>query len=215
MARAGLDTADIASRRRRAALPGSAYDKFVALVKIVLPLAALALLLTIVIWPLTSGQEFSFLLSKDRVATSRERLRMARAVYRGTDSKGQPFVITATSAVQRTSDEPVVELRGLTAKLQMEDGPATVVADMGRYDLETDRLDIVGPVRLDSEAGYDLVTRDVTVDLTTRTAESGGPVTGNLPLGNFRAGRLQTSINDRRVILDRGAHLHIVQRRAR
>lgn len=203
---------DLANSRRRSALPGSAYDRLVTVLKVVLPLAALAILLMIVIWPLTASQEFSFILSKDRVATSRERLRLDRAVYRGEDRRGQPFVITADRAVQRTSATPVVELRGIRAEIETRDGPASVVADAGRYDLEAERLKVDGPVHFTSAAGYALSTRDVTVDLPTRTAVSGATVNGKLPLGTFRAGRLRADVNGRTVILDRGARLRIVQR---
>lgn len=203
---------DLATSRRRSALPGSTYDRLVTVLKVVLPLAALAILLMIVIWPLTASQEFSFILSKDRVATSRERLRLDRAVYRGEDRRGQPFVITADRAVQRTSATPVVELRGIRAEIQTRDGPAKVVADAGRYDLEAERLKIDGPVHFTSAAGYALSTRDVTVDLPTRTAVSGDAVDGRLPLGTFRAGRLRADVNGRTVVLDRGARLRIVQR---
>ena len=125
--------------RQRAALPGSGYDRLVALLKLVLPLAAAALLGIIVIWPLTSAREFSFLLAKDKVAMSHDRLRIDNAVYRGETSKGQPFIIRAQDAVQRSSAVPIVELRRLSADLKLDSGPATVTAPSGRYDMSRDR----------------------------------------------------------------------------
>jgi lipopolysaccharide export system protein LptC len=198
--------------RRNAAPPGGSWDRLVATLKLALPAAAMAVLATCLIWPLTTQREFSFILSKDRVAAARERLRMDRAVYRGEDSKGQPFTISAASAVQRTSDTPIVELRDIAAELRTGDGPARAEASMGRYDLEREQIDVVGPVSLESAAGYRLDTRDVSVDLATRQVTSSGAVTGRMPLGSFRAGRLRANVDDRRVILDRGASLRIVQR---
>ena len=61
--------------RQRAALPGSGYDRLVAVLKLALPLAAATLLGVIIIWPLTSVREFSFLLAKDKVGVSNDRLR--------------------------------------------------------------------------------------------------------------------------------------------
>jgi lipopolysaccharide export system protein LptC len=197
--------------RRNAAPPGGAWDRLVATLKLVLPAAAIAVLATCLIWPLTTQREFSFILSKDRVAEARERLRMDRAVYRGEDSKGEPFIITAASAVQKTSDTPIVELRDISAELRTADGPARADAEVGRYDLEREQIDVVGPVTLESAAGYRLDTRDVSVDLATRSVTSSGPVTGRMPLGSFRAGRMRANVDDRRVILDHGASLRIVQ----
>ena len=198
--------------RRNAAPPGGSWDRLVAALKLALPAGAVAVFATCLIWPLTTQREFSFILSKDRVAAAQERLRMDRAVYRGEDSKGQSFIIAAASAVQKTSDTPIVELRDISAELRTADGPARAVANVGRYDLERERIDIVGPVKLESASGYRLDTSDVSVDLATRRVTSSGTVTGRMPLGSFEAGRLRADIAGRSVVLDKGASLRIVQR---
>ena len=198
--------------RRNAAPPGGSWDRLVAALKLALPAGAVAVFATCLIWPLTTQREFSFILSKDRVAAAQERLRMDRAVYRGEDSKGQSFIIAAASAVQKTSDTPIVELRDISAELRTADGPARAVANVGRYDLERERIDIVGPVKLESASGYRLDTSDVSVDLATRRVTSSGAVTGRMPLGSFEAGRLRADIAGRSVVLDKGASLRIVQR---
>ena len=198
--------------RRNAAPPGGSWDRLVAALKLALPAGAVAVFATCLIWPLTTQREFSFILSKDRVAAAQERLRMDRAVYRGEDSKGQSFIIAAASAVQKTSDTPIVELRDISAELRTADGPARAVANVGRYDLERERIDIVGPVKLESASGYRLDTSDVSVDLATRRVTSSGAVTGRMPLGSFEAGRLRADLAGRSVILDKGASLRIVQR---
>lgn len=198
--------------RANAAAPGGSWDRTVATLKLALPAAAVAVLAACLIWPLTSQQEFSFILSKDRVAAAQERLRMDRAVYRGEDSKGQPFTISAASAVQKTSDTPIVELRDISAELQTGDGPARVDAGVARYDLEREQIDVIGPVRLDSANGYRLDTRDVSIDLATRRVTGSGKVAGKMPLGSFEAGRLRADVGGRSVILDQGASLRIVQR---
>jgi len=202
----------LSARGRNASPPGGAWDRFVALMKLALPAAALAVLAACLVWPLTARQEFSFILSKDRVAEAQERLRMERAVYRGEDRRGQPFVISAASAVQKSSDTPIVELRSISAELRTADGPARADAQTGRYDLERERIDVVGPVELESATGYRLVTRDVAIDLGSRRVTSSGPVSGRMPLGSFRAGRLRADVSGRTVTLDRGASLRIVQR---
>lgn len=203
------------TRRQRAALPGSARDRVFGVLKWLLPLAASVLLATIVIVPLSKVQEFSFLLAKDKVAMARERLRLDNAIYRGETMKGEAFTISAAGAVQRTSAVPVVELRTLTARLALGDGPATVVAPAGRYFMESDRLQISGPVTLDSPAGYSLDSATVDIDINTRVVATDAPVTGALPLGTFRAGRLRADIQGRNVVLSGGVHLRTYGRRGR
>jgi lipopolysaccharide export system protein LptC len=198
--------------RANAAPPGGSWDRTVATLKVALPAAALAVLAACLVWPLTSQQDFSFILSKDRVAEAQERLRMDRAVYRGEDSKGQPFTISAASAVQKSSDTPVVELRDISAQLRTADGVARADAGIGRYDLEREQIAVVGPVTLQSTNGYRLETRDVNVDLASRRVTGSGRVEGAMPLGSFSAARMQADVDGRRVILDGGASLRIVQR---
>lgn len=200
--------------RQRSALPGSAYDRLVGVAKWALPLAAFAILAACLILPLTASQEFSFILAKDRVALAGERLRVSRALYRGEDRKGQAFTISATSAVQRRSDTPVVELNGIAATLAAKDGLIKATAETGRYDIERERITVEGPVRVDSPAGYLLETRDVAVDLPSRSVASDAGVSGRVPLGSFSAQRLRADINSRVVVLSGGARLRIVQRRA-
>lgn len=216
MAAATLTRADTGlTRRQRAALPGSPRDTVFGILKWLLPAAALLVLAVIVIWPLTKAQEFSFLLAKDKVGMAAERLRLDTAVYRGETARGEAFVISAGSAVQRSSAVPIVELKSLTAKLAMADGPASVVAPAGRYFMETEKLQITGPVTMKSANGYSLDSQTVDIDLNTREVRTDAPVSGTLSIGAFRAGRLRADIPGRKMILDRGVHLRIYGRAGR
>lgn len=203
-----MTAADL-SHRQRAALPGSHRDTLFGILKIALPVAAVAVLGTIIIWPLAAAQEFSFLLAKDKVEMATERLRIDRAEYRGETARGEAFVISAGGAVQRSSAVPIVELTDLKARLKMADGPATVTAPSGRYFIETDKLQIAGPVRLDSAAGFSLDSATVDIDLNARTVVTTEPVTGVLPIGRFAANSLSADIQGRNVVLDGGVHLRI------
>jgi lipopolysaccharide export system protein LptC len=203
------------TRRQRAALPGSSKDKLFGVLKIALPAAAVAVLATIIAWPLVAAQEFSFLLAKDQVEMATERLRINNAVYRGETARGEAFVISAGGAVQRSSALPIVELTSLNATLKMADGPATVTAPAGRYFIETDMLQITGPVRFDSTSGFSVDSQTVDVDLNARTIVTPYPVTGVLPIGSFRANSLKADIQGRNVVLDGGVHLRINGRAGR
>lgn len=203
------------SRRQQAALPGSAHDRRMSVLKWLLPSAAFALGMTILVWPLLSAQEFSFLLAKDQVAVANERLRVNRAEYRGKTAAGEAFAISAGSAVQRTSAEPVVVLTALAARLQGKDGPSTVEAPSGRYFLDEDRLEVAGPVKLRSDGGYTLDADTVAIDLKRRTVKTDAPVSGRLPMGTFRSDAMTGDLAGKRVSLIGNVHLRINQRGGR
>lgn len=202
-------------RRRIWALAGSGHDRLIAVLRIALPVAIGVLLALLTVAPITVGRDISFVLSKDRVDVASERMRLVRAQYRGRDSKDQPFQLDAASAVQATSRDPIVRLQTLDANIKLVDGPATVKSGRGRYDMDTDRVAFDGPVRLDTAGGYQLLTRDVLLDMKTKGMVSRGPVDGKMPLGTFAADRLRANLDTKVVDLIGRARLHIVQRTAR
>jgi lipopolysaccharide export system protein LptC len=207
------DAARAERRRRRAwATPGSSHDRIIAIARVSLPAAVILLIVALAAAPLTSGRDISFVLSKDRVAVAKERMRVSQALYRGEDTKGQPFTITALSAVQQTSANPIVKLDQLAAHIILEQGPATLVAPNGRYNLDNQQVALDGPVRFHSADGYTLETQNVDLDMETRKLASRTPVTGTMPLGTFSGDTMQADLNSRVVVLEGHARLHITQR---
>jgi lipopolysaccharide export system protein LptC len=197
--------------KRGWAAPGGFHDWLVRILKVVLPAAIGVLLAYLLLSPLSKEKEISFLLDKDKVDLARERLKVQSAQYRGMDDRGRPFVIDAARAVQATSAEPVVEISGMSARIQLDEGPATLQAGRGRYDMETQKVDVLGPILFAAADGYRLETRDVTVDLNRRSLAGERGVEGRMPLGRFAAGRMAVDLPSRRVVLTGRARLHIVQ----
>jgi len=199
------------ARKNRWAVPGSAHDRLVRLAKIVLPSAVGVLIAILAVAPLGKHSDVSFILDKKKVDNASERMRVEQARYIGTDDKGQEFTMIANRAIQRSSDVPVVDISGMSARLNLAQGPLLVAANQGRYNLDTLKVNIDGPVKVVGGDGYRLATRDVTVDLKHRQLASEGPVAGAMRLGNFQAGQLHADLGQRTVVLDHGARLKIVQ----
>jgi lipopolysaccharide export system protein LptC len=199
-------------QRLRWAKPGSSHDRNVRVARVALPAFVGALAAILAIAPLTQRAEVSFVLSKDRVAMAKERMRVTQAQYRGQDDKGQGFVLNAGSAVQATSKVPVVQLGNLSAELQSDKGPATIVAPQARYNLDSEKLDVNGPLTYSSADGYKLSTSNVGADLGSRRIESNAPVSGQMPLGTFSAGNMRVDLGARTVVLGGRARLHVRQR---
>lgn len=203
------------SARQHWAAPGSRHDRIVAVARVGLPMAIGVLAAFLVMAPLTAGGDVSFVLDKRKVEVARERMRIQSAQYRGQDAKGQPFELNAGSAVQRSSAEPIVQLKDLSAGIRLSDGPARLVADTGRYDMDSEQMHVDGPIAFRAAGGYRLDTSNATVDLKERRLRSEGDVTGTVPQGTFRADRLRADLESRTVTLDGRARLRIVPRGAR
>ena len=202
-------------QRQLWARPNSAHDRVIRLAGIILPSAIGALVAVLVIAPLASRSEISFVLAKDKVQIAKERMRVTEAIYRGEDAKGRPFSLHAGSAVQQTSRIPVVMMNDLSARMALDDGPAVLRAPTANYNMDTENVRVTGPLLFESSDGYRLTTRDVGVDLKQRTVASDRPVEGRMPLGTFSGDRMHADLNARTVTLDGRAHLHIVQGAAR
>jgi lipopolysaccharide export system protein LptC len=197
--------------KQRWAVPGSAHDKLVRWSKVVLPAGVGVLIAVLAVAPLDRNGDVSFILDKKKVENAPERMRVESARYTGTDDKGQRFEIVANSAIQRSSEEPVVDIKGMFAQLGLGQGPVRMGANEGRYNLDTQQIDINGPIRVLGPDGYRLATRDVNVDLRRRQVVSDGPVSGQMRLGTFQAQQLRADLGTRTVVLDGRARLKIVQ----
>jgi lipopolysaccharide export system protein LptC len=207
--------ADGATRQRLAnqrwAEPGSAHDKLVKWTKIVLPAAVGILVAILALAPLDQKGDVSFILDKKKVQSAPERMRVEEARYTGTDDKGQQFTMTAGRAVQRSSNTPLVDINGMYAMLNMDQGPLVLTANQGRYNLDTQQVDVLGAINAEGADGWQLKTQDVTVDLKQRQLASHGPAEGQMRLGQFRANRIRADLGTHTVVLDGGARLKIVQ----
>ena len=208
MSEAALRTRDV---KRHWAEPGGRHDRVVRLAKFGLPVVVLGLVALLAIAPLDQRDDVSFILDKKGVDKATERMRIEQARYAGEDNKGNKFVITADRAIQQSSDVPVVAIQGMKAELGLAQGPLMIVADRGNYDLDTQMVQVNGPVRVAGGDGYRLQTSNVRVDMKQRQLASQGRVSGSKKLGQFEAGQMRADLGTRTVTLDRGVRLKIVQ----
>jgi lipopolysaccharide export system protein LptC len=141
-----MSEAALRERRRKQgwAAPGGFHDFFVGVLKVALPAMIGVLIAFLALAPLQKGREISFILDKSKVDVTRERLRVETARYRGQDERGRAFTLDAASAVQVSAEDPVVNLSDVQAKIQLEDGPASVQAREGRYDMDKEQVNVVG-----------------------------------------------------------------------
>ena len=197
--------------RQHWAVPGSSHDRVVRFAKVALPSAVGVLIAVLAFAPLEKDGDASFILDKTKVDNAPERMRVESARYVGEDNRGQKFSIAAASAIQPRSDVPIVDIRGMLARLELEQGPVMIGANFARYNLETQKIAVHGPVRVIGPDEYRLETHDVLVDLKQRRLTSSGPVVGSMHLGNFRGGTLTADLGARTVALGDGARLKIVQ----
>ncbi|MDP3676263.1 MAG: LPS export ABC transporter periplasmic protein LptC [Novosphingobium sp.] len=205
----------IRTRRRRFAFPGGTHDRLVRTLAVALPAGIGVLAAIMVFSPLSPRGEVSFLLDRNKVEVVEDRLRVARAMYRGSDDRGRPFSITAGSAVQRTAENPVVIMRELVARILLQQGPAVLSANSGAYDIDAQQMRIFGPVMFATADGYRMTANDVDIDVEDKRMVSRGRVSGEVPAGTFSADRIVSDLDARTVTLDGNARLRMTPGRMR
>jgi lipopolysaccharide export system protein LptC len=200
----------IRDRRRAFAAPGGRLDRAVRFLAVALPAMVGAVVAAMLIAPLSPRGEVSFILDRNKVDVSEDRLRVDNAMYRGEDNRGRPFSLSAGEAVQASASIPVVRLQDLTARMLLAEGPAVLNAPAGRYDIEQQRVTVDGMVRFAAADGYRLSARGVSISLPERSLVGQGRVEGTVPAGSFRADGIRADLDARTVTLEGNARLRMV-----
>jgi len=207
------DAADlIRDKRRHWAAPGGSHDRRVQFLARWLPGLVGVVLAAMVLGPLFNRGEISFLLDRNKVDTTSERLRVGNAMYRGEDNQGHPFTVTAGSAVQVSAREPVVRMEKLAARIRLSDGPAELAAEHGAYDYAAETVNVDGLVTFTAADGYAMTTNHVAIDLRSRAVSGTGGVSGAVPAGTFSAERLSADLDSRVLKLDGNVRMLIEQK---
>ena len=198
------------SRRQQFAAPGGSHDRTIRILSVLFP-GMIGLLAAIMVTaPLSPRGEISFLLDRTKVAMLDDRLRALGAMYRGEDDRGRAFSVTAGSAVQHSERQQLVEMKDVTARVLLDDGPAEMIAETGVYDFGHQKITVPGPVNIQSADGYRMVTQGADIDLDHRQLVSHGPVTGRIPSGTFSADHIIANLDTRDVQLDGHAKFRMV-----
>ena len=195
------------SQRQHFAAPGGRHDKLVAFLARSLPMGVGIVAALMIITPLSPRGEVSFLLDRNEVSVIDERLSVDNAMYRGRDDLGRPFSITAGDAVQRSSAEGLVRMNDLIAQLLLPDGPARLSADGGTYDLNTEVVDVDGPIEMVAVDGYRMIANGVSLNLEKREMVGDEGVEGEIPAGAFRARSMYADLAARELTLEGNARL--------
>ncbi|MEI6644115.1 MAG: LPS export ABC transporter periplasmic protein LptC [Novosphingobium sp.] len=200
---------NLRGRRQSFAAPGGFHDRMVRLIAKGLPVLIGALLAVLMIAPLSPRGEISFLLDRNKVAMVNDRLRVVSAMYRGQDDSGRNFSVTAGSAVQHSAVKDEVEMRDITARVMLTDGPASLTTGAGIYDFARQLIDVPTPVNFETSDGYRMVTGGADIDIGKRRLVSRGRADGRIPAGTFAADRISADLEARTITLDGHARLRM------
>lgn len=195
--------------RRKVAVPGGSHDRLVSISRRLLPVAAGIVAAVMVLFPSSHREEASLILDRGKVAVTDERIALSQARYTGRDDRGRLFSITADNAVQRSTADPLVELQGLAAQVQLSDGIASIAASAGTYDFSRQSVKVLGRIDIFGPQGYRLVTGNIEIDLPAQRLIANDRVAGSMPTGSFSADSMTVDLEERTVTLQGNAQLRM------
>lgn len=173
-------------RRTRTSWPIQRYSRFVAVMKLALPAAAMVLLLLVAVWPrIQSAIERLHRLPRIDLSQARD-LRMVNLHYSGRDRHDRPFTVTADAARQRPEVDDLVELEAPKADMTTDnDTWLALTAYSGIYRPQTQLLDLFGDVELFQDKGNEFKTDSAHIDMANGSAEGDDPIEGHGGFGTI------------------------------
>lgn len=168
------------------------YSRFVKAMRVVLPVAALALVAIVI---LRSGGQDEFIepvpiaeRAPDLKDQKISRNELVNPSFESTDQKSQPYKITAARAVQGERNKDLIMLERPVGQMTMSgDAIVKVSSETGAYRQDTERFFLQGGVFMEHEEGYTLFSEEAHIDLKQKFAWSEKDVKGLGPDMSIKA----------------------------
>jgi lipopolysaccharide export system protein LptC len=199
---------DWSARVRTTSVEALRYSRYVVLMKRLLSLGAFLIIATVLAFFFVQRMPRQLQMSYERLGRIENDLTMVKPRLAGADAKGNPFVITAESAVQDAHNPKKADLKNLEADLALEkQNWINARAKSGMVDMNTGQLELRGGIDVFTATGYELHSNSASANLKQNVIHGHEPVTGQGPEGRLRADEFHA---DRATnILTLSGHVHM------
>lgn len=164
------------------------HSRLVSALKITLGVLAAAMLALLISFPmLHSGKDgFRISFSGEKRIQEPQPPRMNNPRFQGTDGKGQPFTIAADYAMQESPKE--LMLHKMEGDIMLQSGSWVAIrAEKALLNIDDGKTALHNNVELFHDAGYNLRTESVQIDLKQGLARSQTELVMQGPLGTVYA----------------------------
>ncbi len=193
---------DFTERTRTTMTDAQRYTRFVTIAKRALLLAALALIAAVLAYSLQPRENNRVAMTFERMGKVSNDLAMIKPKLTGTDDDGNPFTVTADSAVQDGRNSRRARLNNVEADMTLKDsGWLSATAQSGLVDAMAKKLALWGDISVYSDSGYELHTDSVNVDLANGLVRGDHAVNGQGPVGTLAADHFRVDRQKRRIYL--------------
>lgn len=178
------------------------YSQAVRWMKILLPIIAAVVIGLIFL----VGRERGGVADSETVAAARlgAGLKLENPRFAGVTETGEPFVVTALSALPDGAMPNLIDLEQPSGEITLGDGLVlTARAETGEMFREDERLNLQGSVVIESSDGYRFETERVEMDLAGKTARAPGSIHAEGPRGGISADSVRMEQAENRKVVIR------------
>lgn len=170
------------------------YSRVVAVLKVGLPLVAVAMLAALFLISNDGGDGGDLVFSPADLAALGSGMRVTEPVFSGVTDAMDRFRFTAAEVVPDAAPPTRAAITTLAGRIDFADGQGVdLSAATGDLDLETQRMTLEGGVQVVSGDGFAFAADRVDLDLKMGGLAAQGGVAGDGPMGRIDAGRLTVS----------------------
>jgi lipopolysaccharide export system protein LptC len=179
---------DWSARVRTTTLEALRYSRFVVLMKRILALGAFLIIAAVLAFFFVQRMPRKVQMSYEQLGRVQNDLTMMKPRLAGSDTKGNPYVITADRAVQDARDPKKAVLQNIEADLTLDKANwVNAHAKSGLVDMTTGQLELYGGIDVFTAAGYELHSASASANMKQSVIHGHQTVTGQGPSGTLRA----------------------------
>ena len=173
---------------RRLSALGRGYSYFVKTLKLILPLAALAVIGVLIVRLVETPQQPILSSLPKEEKTTPGQIELVQPRYEGVDNENRPYTITSDEAVRDVDSPDTVLFKNAIADITLQDKTWVAVrARAGQLDHKTEFLSLKDDVIVFHDSGYEIRLQDFRIDLKQKTAVTDLPVQVQGPMGSVSA----------------------------
>ena len=207
------------SERQRAFRRARLNSVFVRIMRLALPVVALALLSTYGLFMqhrirIETGDVVGTLDTGTLSGASLDNFTMSRPSYPGYNAKnGSRYHVSAERALTDLTRDKPIELIGISGTLEQADGRATrIEAARGVFDQKKRTLELDGGITVDAPNDLGVRLNRALVDAATARIVSEAPVAVTLPDGAIRSNAMELDQRARTILFNQGVEARLTPR---
>ena len=206
---------DWSARIRTTATEAVRYSRFVVVMKKILSIGAFLTIAAVLAIFFVARQPRQLQLAYEKLGRVDNDLSMVKPRLTGSDSKGNPFVISADMAVQDAKNPKKASLKNMEADLSLgKQGWLNARARAGVVDMAAGHLELTGGIDVFTDTGYELHSPSASMNLKQSVIHGHEAVTGQGPDGTLRADSFHADRGDNILILDGHVHMTLFGKRS-